>query len=123
MDQLSQPPQIPKYTQEKLTKYLKETNEALSAMTTVLINGFEESSDIYKPWPKAKIEKILSSIVSLLKSKIIYYERAEELEKAQKTETIVEELKKAFSAIEKDKEVPESFLQTVQQAIESDLKS
>jgi hypothetical protein len=121
MNQFNQPPQSPKYTQEKLTQYLKETDGALSTMTKVLVRGFEENSDVYKPWPKSEVKKSLASILALFESKVKYYEGAGKSEKTKKAQAKVQELRSIFATIDNSEEVPEDFLHTVQQAVENDL--
>lgn len=120
-DRPPQAPQQPKYTPEKLAEYLRDTDGALSVSIKVLVRGFEESPDVYKPWPKAEVKKSLASILSFFEVKAKYYEGAGESEKAKKAQEKVEELKNIFSAIDNSEEVPEGFLQTVQQAVEADI--
>jgi len=122
-DKPPQVPQQPKYTPEQLQRYLQETDGALGVSLKVLVRGMEVSADpeTYKPWPKAEVKKSLASILSFFEVKVKYYEGAGESEKAQKAQEKVEELKNIFSAIDSGEEVAEGFLQTVQQAVESDI--
>jgi hypothetical protein len=123
MSQFNRPPQVaqqPKYSPEKLAEYLKDTDGALAVSLRVLVRGMEVSADpeTYKPWPKAEVKKSLDSILSLCEVKVKYYEGAGEMQKAQEARDKVERLRTIFSEIDKAEEVPEGFLQKVQQSIE-----
>ena len=119
MSQFNQSPQSPKYTPEKLAEYLRDTDGALAVSIKVLVRGFEASADpeVYKPWPKAEVQKSLASILALFEVKVKYYEGAGESEKAQEARTKVQELRGIFATIDNVEEIPEGFLQTVQQAV------
>jgi len=123
LDRLPQTPQLPEYTPEQLQRCLQETDEALGASLKVLVKGMEVSFDpeIYKPWPKVEVKKSLASILRFFESKVIYYEGAGQSEKAKQAAEKVKELKNIFSEIDSGEEVPEGFLQTVQQAVEAEI--
>ncbi len=120
-DKPPQPPQTPKYTPEKLTEYLRETDVVLSTGIKVLVRGFEDSTDVYKPWPKAEVQKSLDSLLAMSEVKIKYYEGADNAEGAKKASEEVAELKEIFSEIDSSEEVPEGFLQRVKIAVESSM--
>lgn len=121
MNQFDQPSRSPKYTLEKLAEYLRDTDEALFTNVKVLMRGFEESPGVYKPWPKADVKKFLTSLLSMFEQKVKLYEGAEDSEKTQKARLKVQELRKIFAAIDSDEEALGDFLQTVKQAVESDI--
>jgi hypothetical protein len=125
MNQFSKPPQTsqqPKYTPEKLAEYLKNNDSALSTNIKILTRGFEESAGVYKPWPKVEVKKSLNSILAFFNVKVVYYKGAGEQQKAQQAAEKLEELKKIFSEIDNSEEIPEGFLQRVQQVVEATIK-
>ncbi len=128
MNQFNRPPQAsqqPKYNSEQLTRYLSETDGALAVNLKILVRGMEVSADpeSYKPWPKAEVKKSLDSILVLCESKVKYYEGAGESEKEKTAQEKVEELRRLFSEIDNNEEVPGGFLSRVQQAIEAGMAS
>ena len=117
-DRSPQPQQPPKYTPEKLAEYLSDVDGALIIDIKVLMRGFEESSGVYKPWPKAEVEKSLNSILVMFEQKVKLYQGAGNSEKAKKASEEVEGLKRLFSTLNNSQAVPKDFLQTVQQVME-----
>ncbi len=116
-----QPQQTPKYTPEKLAEYLRDVDGVLFVDIKVLMRGFEESSGVYKPWPKAGVKKSLDSILVMFEQKVKLYQGAGDSKNAKRASKKVEELKHIFSALDGSQEMPEGFLQTVQQAIKSEI--
>ncbi len=129
MDKFERPPMtpqksehIPDYTPDKLAEYVRDTNGAVLTSMKVLVRGMIIAiPDEYKPWPIKDVKASLDSILRLLKVNITYYEEAGEAQKAQEVREKIERLKHVFSEIDTAEEIPEGFLQKVEQAVKKEV--